>query len=91
MDIRNAEATSQLLVSVNAALDARLTDLLSGCTPVEAQVQRRLFGAAMASLLDIANALYQEHPSLKPVQMGGSYNVNSGVIEAGIKLARQSA
>jgi hypothetical protein len=45
----------------------------------------------MASLLDIANALYQEHPSLKPVQMGGSYNVNSGVIEAGIKLARQSA
>ena len=91
MDIRNAEATSQLLISVNAALDARLADLLASCTPAEAQMQRRLFGSAMASLLDIANALYQEHPGLKPVQMGGPYNVSPTVIEAGVKLARQPA
>ena len=91
MDIQNAEATSQLLISVNAALDARLTDLLASCTSAEAQEQRRLFGSAMASLLNIANVLYQEHPSLKPVQMGGPYNVSRVVIEAGVRLARQPA
>ena len=91
MDIGSAEATSQLVISLNAALDARLADLLATCTPNEAQTQRRLFGAAMASLLDIANALYQEHPSLKPSQMGGKYSISPAVIEAGIRLARPAA
>jgi len=68
-----AESTSILLVKVNAALDAQLANIQRQCQPEEFELQRRLFGATMAGLLDILNPIYREHPSLKPTQMGGSY------------------
>jgi len=55
MNSRIAESTSILLVKVNAALDAQLANIQRQCQPEEFELQRRLFGATMARLLDILN------------------------------------
>lgn len=73
MNLQAAESTSVLVCKLNAALDTQLASIQEGCEPDEFKRQRRLFGMAMAGLLDIANAIYREHPSLKPTQMGGPY------------------
>ena len=73
MNLSAAEATSILLLKVNAALDAQLAHLQTQCASAEFSEQRRLFGAAMAGLLDILNPIYRMHPNLKPTQLGGSY------------------
>ena len=84
MDSSVAEATSVLLLKVNAALDSQLARLQTGCTPGEFNEQRRLFGSAMAALLDILNPIYRAHPSLKPTQLGGSYVLPSGLLEQSV-------
>ncbi|MBD8874157.1 hypothetical protein [Rhodanobacter sp. DHB23] len=73
MNLQSAESTSVLACKLSAALDAQLASIRHDCAPEEFKRQRRLFGAAMAGLLDIANAIYREHPGLKPTQMGGPY------------------
>ena len=73
MNLQTAESTSILVCNLNAALDTQLPNIQQDCEPDELKQQRRLFATAMASLLNIANSIYREHPSLKPTQMGGPY------------------
>lgn len=73
MNLQTAESTSILVCKLNAALDTQLANIQQGCEPDELKQQRRLFATAMAGLLNIANSIYHEHPSLKPTQMGGTY------------------
>ena len=80
MNLSSAEATSILLLKVNAALDAQLARLQRDCEPAEFNEQRRLFGAAMAGLLDILNPIYRAFPALKPTQLGGSYVLPNTVL-----------
>lgn len=84
MQIQAAESTSVLLCKLNAALDAQLASIQRDCGPSEFAQQRRLFGAAMAGLLDIANSPYREHPSLKPAQLGGPYVLPDSVLKQSI-------
>ena len=80
MDVQTAEATSILLLKVSAVLDAQLANIQQSCEPDEFKQQRRLFGASMAGLLDIVNSIYQEHPRLKPIQLGGTYELPNAVL-----------
>jgi hypothetical protein len=77
----DAESTSLLVVRLGAALDAQLRRLQETCEPQEFSEQRRLFGAAMSALLDIANPIHRDYPHLKPVQMGGSFDVPAWVLK----------
>jgi len=86
MNLSTAQATSVLLIKVNSALDAQLAHLQAECTPAEFNEQRRLFGAAMASLLDIVNPIYSAHPGLKPTQLGGTFVLPDSVIAQSVAL-----
>jgi hypothetical protein len=81
MNVHIAEETSLLLIKLNAALNAQLVRIQMKCGEDELDRQRFLFGAAMAGLLDIVNAIYSDHPDLKPVEMGGSYAIPASVRE----------
>lgn len=74
-----AESTSLLVLRANAMLSAHLARLQGEIGDAEFTSQRRLFGAAMSSLLDIVNPIYRFHPHLKPAELGGAYTVPSWV------------
>jgi hypothetical protein len=84
MNVQKAEATSILLLKLNAALNAQLANIQQDCEPEEFKQQRRLFGAAMAGLLDISNVIYYEHPNLKPTQLGGAYVLPNSVLSQSV-------
>lgn len=88
MDSKLAEATSLLVLTLNAALNEQVTYIVARCDSAEAHTQRQLFGQAMAALLDIANTLYREHPGLLPQQLGGTYPVPPEALIRGAALAR---
>jgi hypothetical protein len=70
-----AESTSILLIKLNAALDAQLARIEPECSAAEFDQVRLRFGRAMGALLDVLNPIYQEHPRLKPQELGGSYEL----------------
>jgi len=80
MNIEAAEATSILLCKINAALDAQLAAMQPHCEEAEYRQQRRLFGQVMAATFEILNPIYTEYPSLKPRQLGGSYDLSSSAL-----------
>lgn len=71
----SAESISQIVLRANAMLNTQLARLQTELGEAEFTVQRRLFGAAMAALLDIVNPIYRSHPQLMPIELGGSYAV----------------
>ena len=70
-----AEETSVLLLTLNSALNQQLEKIRESCSEEEFKFQRRGFGCAMASLLDILNPIYTDNPELKPVELGGTYRL----------------
>jgi hypothetical protein len=76
-----AEETSLLAIRINADLNRHLLKLQSQLDVNEFDKYRRGFGQVMGALLtELVNPIYSEHPELKPVQMGGTYEVPSNVL-----------
>jgi hypothetical protein len=71
-----AEETSLLAIRLNAQLNAHLLKLQAALPPEEFTRYRSAFGQVMGCLYtDIAAQIYAEHPDLKPVDMGGPYQL----------------
>lgn len=71
-----AEETSLLLRKASAELNAQLARLRDQCSEEEFRRYRRSFGYVLGYMLtEILNPLYDEHPELKPEQLGGTYRM----------------
>jgi hypothetical protein len=78
-----AEETSLLAIRMNAELDSHLLKLQAELPPEEFERYRSAFGQVMGRLYtDIAGQIYAEHTDLKPVEMGGPYQLPSNWLGA---------
>ncbi|WP_444916852.1 hypothetical protein [Microbulbifer sp. JMSA003] len=77
MDRKLAEKTSLLALKIGAAMDNNLALIKDGCSEQEFKNYQQATGKVMGELLtSFMNPIYEQHPSLKPKEMGGEYEVD---------------
>ncbi|WP_444893707.1 hypothetical protein ACJJIE_04575 [Microbulbifer sp. TRSA001] len=77
MDIKLAEKTSLLALKLGAQIDSNLALIKTACSEEEFKAYQRATGRVMTELLvGFMNPIYEQHPSLKPKEMGGEYEVD---------------
>lgn len=71
-----AEEVSLLALETNARFNALLLKIQAECSEQEFSELRSAFGQVMGRVvLEISRPLYERHPELRPVELGGSYVV----------------
>lgn len=77
-----AEKTSIIALQFGAKIDKHLAVIKDECDENEFKKYQQSVGKIMSLfLMDFMNPIYEEHPSLKPKQMGGTYEVSSEIYE----------
>jgi hypothetical protein len=72
-----AEKTMQVAMQSNFILDSYLNYLKENLEEKEFQAYCKKFGKIMGeTLFQVLNPIWEEHPELKPVKMGGTYKTN---------------
>ncbi|MBU2713179.1 hypothetical protein [Zooshikella harenae] len=77
MDRELAEKTSLLALKIGADMDRNLALIKEACSEEEFKAYQLATGKVMGELLiGFMNPIYKQHPSLKPKEMGGEYEVD---------------
>jgi len=64
-----AKEVSTLMIDILARLDTSILLVQKKCTDEEFKTYRKTVAQIMASMLDVVNPLYLQHPDLKPKGM----------------------
>jgi hypothetical protein len=92
MDIEVAEALNLLMMRINSNLNDSVAFVRDKCNPEELKWYRREVGKVMgATCLDIQEIIWAEHPSLKPIEMGGTYVVDPSNFEPRFYAVRRES
>lgn len=82
MDAQVAEKLSLLMLRLCGQLDDSLALVRDTCPNATYEEYRRTIGNIIASIhLEISERIYQEHPSLRPKQLDGPYEVDPQIYE----------
>lgn len=77
MELELAEQTSLLALGIGARLDNHLRLIQEQCSEQEFSEYRASIGTVMGELLTgLMQPIYDQHPTLRPEQLGGSYVVD---------------
>jgi hypothetical protein len=74
MNSELAKKTSLLVPKIGADLNQHLAEIQEACCEAEYKKYQQATGKVLGEILmGFLNPTYQEHPSLKPKEMGGEY------------------
>jgi len=72
-----AEKTSILALQISGKLTNQLCDIENECSEDEFKLFRNRIARVLAEILtEIMNPIYNEHPDLKPKELGGNYIID---------------
>lgn len=76
MNSELAKKTSLLALKIGADLNQHLAEIQETCSETEFTQYQQATGKVLGEILvGFLNPIYQEHPSLKPQEMGGEFEV----------------
>ena len=83
MNRGTAEQVSLLLLRHGAELDSSVMLIRDrgDCDADEYHNYRRAIAQVMGDALTVMNAIYREHPDLKPKQLGGPYEIDERIYQ----------
>jgi hypothetical protein len=76
MKKEDAEKLSILIMQINSQIDQSIAFVQDRGSESEFKQHRFMAAQAMGRLIDILTSLYEDHPFLKPVSVGGTYEVD---------------
>ena len=80
MNSELAEKTSLLALKVGAELNKHLHEIKNECSSEEFFAFRESTAKIMGELqFGFMNPIYEEHPDLKPRELGGEYDINPAI------------
>ena len=82
MNKYDAEKLSILMMQINSKMDQSAAFVRDKCTDSEFKEYRGKAGQVMGRVIDILHDIYEQHPDLKPEQVGGTYKVDPEVFES---------
>ena len=81
MNSADAEALGILMLQLNSKMNDSVWFVQEKGTPEELSGYRRQAAEVMSALLDIVNTIYEQHPHLRPQDLGGPCPVNPGIFK----------
>jgi hypothetical protein len=81
MNSTDTEALSLLVLQLNAKMNDSVGFVKEKGTPEEFTAYRLQAAEVMGALHGIAEALYVQHPHLRPAELGGPYSIDPAVFK----------
>jgi len=82
MNRTSAEKLSVMMLRISGMLDDSIAFVRDAESKEDFELYRDQVSRTMASMhLDVLEQIWKEHPSLRPKQMGGSYEVDPAIHE----------